>query len=380
MFPWNYRRALLYVMKIGSYQSRLIVAMSTALFMWIAWGLRVWRKKIIKDYNLANKKQLLIITDKANLQDVKNSIKDHEFVGYNIKQIISLDKVDDENVVVMRYHEQIVDWAVRQWIDECLFCIEGNYASIVDIIEKFIEMGITSQYELYKRQERYTNTVTHVGKYTTLTRTVKIANYRDAFLKRCLDIVGGLVGCFITLILMCTFGLAIKIKDPGPVFFSQTRIGQNGKKFKIYKFRSMYMDAEDRKKKLLKQNTYGEESLMFKLDDDPRIIKGIGHFIRDYSIDEFPQFFCVLLGTMSLVGTRPPLVDEWEKYSHHHRIRMAVKPGITGMWQVSGRNDITDFEEVVKLDRQYLDNWSIGQDIKILFKTVEVVLKKEGSK
>lgn len=200
----------------------------------------------------------MIITDKANLQDVKNSIKDHEFVGYNIKQIISLDKVDDENVVVMRYHEQIVDWAVRQWIDECLFCIEGNYASIVDIIEEFIEMGITSQYELYKRQERYTNTVTHVGKYTTLTRTVKIVNYRDAFLKRCLDIVGGLVGCFITLILMCTFGLAIKIKDPGPVFFSQTRIGQNGKKFKIYKFRSMYMDAEDRKKKLLKQNTLGE--------------------------------------------------------------------------------------------------------------------------
>ena len=192
---------------------------------------------------------MLIITDKANLQDVKNSIKDHEFVGYNIKQIISLDKVDDENVVVMRYHEQIVDWAVRQWIDECLFCIEGNYASIVDIIEEFIEiegnyasivdiieefieMGITSQYELYKRQERYTNTVTHVGKYTTLTRTVKIVNYRDAFLKRCLDIVGGLVGCFIKLILMCTFGLAIEIKDPGPMFFSQTRIGQNGKKFK----------------------------------------------------------------------------------------------------------------------------------------------------
>ena len=138
----------------------------------------------------------MIITDKANLQDVKNSIKDHEFVGYNIKQIISLDKVDDENVVVMRYHEQIVDWAVRQWIDECLFCIEGNYASIVDIIEEFIEMGITSQYELYKRQERYTNMVTHVGKYTTLTRTVKIVNYRDAFLKRCLDIVGGVSWMF----------------------------------------------------------------------------------------------------------------------------------------------------------------------------------------
>ena len=370
--------ALLYVMKIGSYQSRLIVAMSTALFMWIAWGLRVWRKKIIKDYNLANKKQLLIITDKANLQDVKNSIKDHEFVGYNIKQIISLDKVDDENVVVMRYHEQIVDWAVRQWIDECLFCIEGNYASIVDIIEEFIEMGITSQYELYKRQERYTNTVTHVGKYTTLTRTVKIANYRDAFLKRCLDIVGGLVGCFITLILMCTFGLAIKIKDPGPVFFSQTRIGQNGKKFKIYKFRSMYMDAEDRKKKLLKQNTYGEESLMFKLDDDPRIIKGIGHFIRKTSLDELPQLWNILKGDMSIVGPRPALPREVEQYGDYEMQRLYVTPGLSCYWQIAPHRNELSFEEWMDLDVKYVQERSFLVDWKIIFKTFVVCLFGQG--
>jgi len=141
------------------------------------------------------------------------------------------------------------------------------------------------------------------------------------------------------------------------------------------------MDAEERKKELMKQNRI-EGGLMFKMENDPRIIggeKGIGGIIRKFSIDEFPQFWNVLKGDMSLVGTRPPTVDEWEKYDLHHRVRLAIKPGITGMWQVSGRSDITDFEEVVRLDRDYITNWSIGLDIKILIKTVLVVLDREGS-
>ena len=131
-------------------------------------------------------------------------------------------------------------------------------------------------------------------------------------------------------------------------------------------------------------------SKMFKLDFDPRVIgnkifpdgtkkTGIGNFIRVTSLDEFPQFFNVLKGDMSIVGTRPPLPNEWEAYELHHRARLAIKPGITGMWQVSGRSEITDFEEVVKLDTKYINEWSLGLDIKILFKTVMVVLKKEGS-
>ena len=118
---------------------------------------------------------------------------------------------------------------------------------------------------------------------------------------------------------------------------------------------------------------------MFKMEADPRIIKGIGHFIRKTSLDEFPQFWNVLKGDMSLVGTRPPTVDEWEKYELHHRARLAIKPGITGMWQVSGRSEITDFEEVVKLDTEYIENWSIGLDLRLLLKTVLVVLKGSGS-
>ena len=151
----------------------------------------------------------------------------------------------------------------------------------------------------------------------------------------------------------------------------------------------MYMDAEERKKELMAQNR-SKDGMMFKLDFDPRIIgneilpdgthkTGIGNFIRSTSLDEFPQFFNVLKGDMSLVGTRPPTLDEWEKYELHHRARLAIKPGITGMWQTSGRSNITDFEDVVRLDTEYITNWSMGLDIKILFKTVLAVLKRDGS-
>ena len=170
----------------------------------------------------------------------------------------------------------------------------------------------------------------------------------------------------------------IYIKSPGPIFFKQVRIGENGKKFNIYKFRSMYMDAEERKKELMAQNNI-KDGMMFKMDNDPRIIKGIGNFIRDYSLDEFPQFWNVLKGDMSLVGTRPPTVDEWEKYEMHHRSRLAFKPGLTGMWQVSGRNNVSDFEDVVKLDLEYIDNWNIGLDFKILFKTIGIVFGHKGA-
>ena len=153
-------------------------------------------------------------------------------------------------------------------------------------------------------------------------------------------------------------------------------IGKNGRRFKIYKFRSMYMDAEERKKELMEKNKMS--GLMFKMDDDPRITK-VGKFIRKTSIDEFPQFFNVLKGDMSLVGTRPPTEDEFKQYKARYKKRLAMKPGITGLWQVSGRSSITDFEDVVKLDVQYIENWSFGLDLKILLQTVLVVLKHDGA-
>ena len=196
-------------------------------------------------------------------------------------------------------------------------------------------------------------------------------------MKRLLDLVGALVGCVFLGILTVIVGPMIKLESPGPIFFAQKRVGRNGRIFKMYKFRSMYADAEERKKELMAQNEMN--GLMFKMEDDPRITR-VGRFIRRTSIDELPQFFDVVRGSMSLVGTRPPTLDEYRQYESHHKRRLSMKPGITGLWQVSGRSDIDDFEEVVKLDVQYIDNWSIWMDIYLLFRTVGVVFDRKGAK
>lgn len=189
-------------------------------------------------------------------------------------------------------------------------------------------------------------------------------------------IVGSLVGLILCGLVSIVLVPLIR-KDGGSAFFAQTRIGKNGRHFTFYKFRSMCVDAEDKKRELMEQNTM--QGGMFKVDDDPRITK-IGHFIRKTSLDELPQFYNVLKGDMSLVGTRPPTVDEYEHYTPEQKRRLSFKPGITGLWQVSGRSEIKNFDEVVKLDVAYIDDWTIWKDIEILLKTVKVVLMKDGAK
>ena len=191
-----------------------------------------------------------------------------------------------------------------------------------------------------------------------------------------MDILGGTVGSMITLVIALFIWPIMHKKSPGPIFYKQERIGQNGRRFYMYKFRSMVLNADELKKDLMDQNRI-KDGMMFKVKDDPRIIPGIGEFIRKTSLDEFPQFFNVLLGDMSLVGTRPPTVDEWEKYELEHRIRMAIKPGITGLWQVNGRSKITDFNKVIEYDTKYINNWSLVLDIEILIKTIFVLLLKK---
>ena len=230
--------------------------------------------------------------------------------------------------------------------------------------------------------------VEKVNGFNVVTYTSNYVSPFQYIVKRLFDIIGGFFGSIAALLVMLIVGFKIKKESPGPILFKQERIGRNGKKFKIYKLRSMYLDAEERKKELMDQNRVSD-GMMFKMEWDPRIIgnkivdgkqtTGIGEFIRSTSLDEFPQFFNVLKGDMSLVGTRPPTVDEWEKYKYHHRARLAIKPGITGLWQVSGRSEITDFEEVVRLDTEYIESWSLGLDMKILLKTVKVVFKKDGA-
>lgn len=281
------------------------------------------------------------------------------------------------------------EYICREWVDE-VFIEADAIKAAKKLVAQCQEMGVVVHEQLMLESGvSQKQLVEHIGDYTVLTSTVNYATPFQALVKRLMDIVGGLIGCVLAGIIILIVGPQIKKASPGPIIYSQERIGQNGRRFKFYKIRSMYLDADERKKDLMKENRVSD-GLMFKLDFDPRIIgneilpdgtkkTGIGAFIRNTSLDEFPQFFNVLKGDMSLVGTRPPTVDEWDKYELHHRARMAMKPGITGMWQVSGRSDITDFEQIVKLDTQYICNWNIGLDLKILCQTVSAVLKHKGA-
>jgi exopolysaccharide biosynthesis polyprenyl glycosylphosphotransferase len=246
------------------------------------------------------------------------------------------------------------------------------------MVGRFEEMGLVCHYNVdLFMDDSYSTSVRRMAGYNVVSFDMKPIDSRKLVVKRLIDIVGALVGLVITAVITPFVAVAIKADSMGPVFFSQTRIGKNGRRFKIWKFRSMYVDAEKRKKELESQNEV--KGLMFKMENDPRITK-VGHFIRRTSIDETPQFLNILVGDMSLVGTRPPTEDEFEQYNGYYRRRMSITPGLTGMWQVSGRSDIQDFDEIVKLDLEYIDNWSILLDIKILFKTVLAVLGRKGSK
>lgn len=221
--------------------------------------------------------------------------------------------------------------------------------------------------------------ISSIGTYPVLTYHTVVLNNISRLLKRSIDIIGSIVGIILSLPIMLIAAIAIKIEDPcGPVIFKQKRVGQNGRQFYIYKFRSMCADAEQKKSELLDLNEMDNE-FMFKIKDDPRITR-VGKLLRKTNIDELPQFFNVFLGDMSLVGTRPPTLDEVENYDRPHWRRVSIKPGITGLWQVSGRSQITDFNEVVELDTEYIDRWSILLDIKILLKTViQMFFKNDGA-
>jgi lipopolysaccharide/colanic/teichoic acid biosynthesis glycosyltransferase len=192
--------------------------------------------------------------------------------------------------------------------------------------------------------------------------------------KRLVDIVGALVGLAITAMVAIPVAIAVQCDDPGPIFYSQIRCGFKGKPFRIWKFRSMVMDA-DKLKHLVNNEAKGG---IFKNKNDPRITR-IGRFLRRTSLDELPQFWNVLLGDMSLVGTRPPTVDEVMRYEKHHWERLNVKPGITGEWQANGRSTVIDFEDIVKMDVEYQRKWSIAYDLHLIAKTILVVLDKKGA-
>ncbi|BBA93004.1 sugar transferase [Streptococcus ruminantium] len=281
------------------------------------------------------------------------------------------------NIPRVSYGEA-VEFATREVVDHVFISLPSDSYDLKNFVSEFEILGIDVSIDIntFDFQALKNKKIQQIGNHSIVTFSSSFHKPSHIFFKRFLDIVGALIGLVICGLVSILLVPLIR-KDGGPAIFVQKRVGKNGRIFKFYKFRSMYMDAEERKKELLAQNQM--QGGMFKMDNDPRITP-IGHFIRKTSIDELPQFYNVLIGDMSLVGTRPPTVDEFERYTPSQKRRLSFKPGITGLWQVSGRSNITDFDEIVKLDVGYIDNWTIWLDIKILLKTVKVVVMREGSK
>lgn len=247
-----------------------------------------------------------------------------------------------------------------------------------EYIDLCMEMGVTVRMVMdFYKEGVGKSYMSSVGTYPVVTFHTVSLNNTEQVIKRVIDIIGSIVGIVITSPIMLITAIAIKLTSKGPVIFKQKRVGMNGRVFYMYKFRSMYIDAEERKAELMKNNEMSSD-LMFKMKDDPRVTK-VGKFIRKTSIDEFPQFFNVLIGNMSLVGTRPPTEEEVSKYSRNHWRRISIKPGITGMWQISGRSTITSFDEIVDLDTKYIDEWSVMMDFKVMAKTISVILRRNGA-
>lgn len=399
--------------------SRTSISVFCVLQIILTYAIRCAHKKQLRQKmkTSPNLEQMLILTDKAHAQECVEELTKNQYQNYNIVGMILKDvellsgyqmsegQKEEQRVgsliwemaaayeaagggteaireiagvpVVAGYY-QIYDYLLNHVVDSVFVCADMSSAERKHMAEHLIQSGVTVHLQLIRLEKNLPNrAVEKIGNYTVLTSGMRLATSRQLFLKRAMDILGGLVGILITCIITVFLAPIIFFQSPGPIFFKQERVGRNGRTFQIYKFRSMYMDAEERKKELMEQNEM--DGLMFKMENDPRIIP-VGHFIRRFSIDEFPQFFNVLKGEMSLVGTRPPTVDEFEQYSLHHRGRLSSKPGITGLWQVSGRSDITDFEQVVELDTDYIANWSISEDIRIIWQTVKLVFTGKGAK
>ena len=283
-----------------------------------------------------------------------------------------------DGVKVVANAHTMMTYIKNEIVDEVYIDVNENIRKhLKPLVMNLEDMGITVhiRIEVLDGFDGYSTSLGTIGNIPVVTFANREFDYKELAVKRLMDIVGSLVGMLIMFVAMIFVVPAIKLESKGPVFFKQKRVGKNGRYFYIYKFRSMYQDAEERKKELMSQNEMS--GLMFKMKDDPRITK-VGKFIRKTSIDELPQFINVFLGDMSLVGTRPPTVNEFMQYEGHHKRRLSMKPGITGMWQAYGRKTVTDFEDIVKMDLEYIDNWSIGLDIKILFKTIASVVTTGG--
>lgn len=359
----------------GIYIVTVIVAI---VIMYVS---RLLVKAYLKSHNESKRaSRVIMVTVKDRAKNTLSKIDEKDDWLRKIDGIVIMDEnmtgQDINGVPVVADIHTMMKFIKNEIVDEVYIDVTDRIRErIKPMVMELEDMGVTVHLKI-EVLDVYDAKLGYLGSIPVITFANRIYSWKSLFVKRCIDIVGAIVGLVFMTIAMIFVAPAIKIESKGPLFFKQKRVGKNGRYFYIYKFRSMYIDAEERKKELMAQNEMN--GLMFKMKDDPRITK-VGKFIRKTSIDELPQFINVLKGDMSLVGTRPPTVGEFKQYKGHHKRRLSMKPGITGMWQAYGRNSVMDFDEVVKMDLEYIDNWSIFLDIKILLKTVATVFTNHGT-
>lgn len=374
----------LYVLKIYPVSRFFLAAFAVFMFIGIVTSRMVL--DVLLDSiqrNGFNAWRVLLIGSGMRLETTYKALLSQKSMGQHILGAICPHEggiaLDQAHIPCLGNLDNLLQILTEHSVDEVIFALDSDYGRDIKTYLQLCEnMGVAYKIvpAMYNPFSPFRLSVEHIQDIPTLTRETTGIDAAGLMYKRLIDFIFGCLGCTMLLLMYPFVAVAIKMDSRGPVFFTQERVGRNGRIFIIYKFRTMVADAEEGKNGLKTQNEM--KGLMFKIHNDPRITR-VGRFLRKTSLDEFPQFINVIKGEMSLVGTRPPTREEVMQYEVWQRRRISMKPGITGLWQVSGRNTITDFAEVVRLDLEYIDQWRIIYDLKIIAMTIWVVLKRKGA-
>ena len=376
-------------MKSEVFTSRLVMGYFFVLNVIMVWLVHLFIRNKDRIFRFSHKKEinLLLVTTREHLPRILERFGSSKETCWKITGVVLLDEEASEDLlegipIISDRGEEYLEFATQNVVDEVFIQVDDMQSRehfLKNMILEFEKMGVVVNLnlDLFDLGLTGEKRIYNLEQYHVVAFSSRLFDYRMVMIKRLVDIIGSLIGILLTIIIGIFLAPILLLESKGPLIFCQKRVGVNGRIFNFYKFRSMYADAEERKKELMAQNEM--QGLMFKMENDPRITK-TGAFIRKTSIDELPQFWNVLKGDMSLVGTRPPTLDEYQQYSYYQKRRISFRPGITGLWQISGRNDIKNFDDVVRLDLEYIDNWSLLLDFKIIMRTVWVVFRGSGAR
>ena len=363
----------LFTIKSGGF-SRVVLYLMGAFYLELSYITRVlWKNHLKKKMAEGGKRSLLIVTTRASAEDVIKNVRAENYDLFNISGLVISDSDMTGRTIggvkVVANMQNVSKYILKNWVDEVFINMESRTEYPQELVDDLVEMGVVVHFNLYNIENVAGNrhAVERLGNYTVLTSSMNYATNKQAFAKRTMDIAGGIVGCILTGIIFIFIAPVIYISSPGPIFFSQTRVGQNGRRFKIYKFRSMTTHSEDAGARLAAKG-------------DARITP-VGRVIRAIHFDELPQLFNILKGEMSVIGPRPErqiIADQYTEEIPEFVLRLKVKAGLTGYAQVYGKYNTTPYDKL-KLDLTYIENYSVWMDIKILFLTFKILFQKENT-